>query len=133
MEGAWLFLLFFPSSFLHLLFDYDKPTTWLFSRLLSLVYSFSSDSWDLPFFYILLHCFALSIDTPFMQCSTFCFSISSYSSIIIFLTSNLFIPLPLPYFGYCGVRSSQALQKSKTVPLPLFDSEFPFIIENVMM
>jgi len=69
-----------------------------------------------------------------MQCSTFCFSTSSYSSITIFVLPRTFLfPLPLPYFGYCGVRSSQALPKSEIVPLPLFNSEFPFIVENVMM
>ena len=130
MEGAWLFLLFFPSSFLHLLFDYDKPTPWLFLVFYLLFIRFLLTPGICLFFDILLHCFALSIDTPFMQCSTFCFSISSYSSIIIFVLPQTFLfPLPLPYFGYCGVRSSQALQKSKIVPLPLINSEFPSIVK----
>jgi len=92
------YFFFLSSSFLHLLFDYNKPTTWLFLVFYLLFIHFLLTPGICLFLYILLHCFALSIDTPFMQYSTFCFSISSYSSIIIFLTSNLFVPLPLPYF-----------------------------------
>ena len=99
------------------------------SCFLSLVYSFSSDSWDLPFFLYSSSLLCPEHRYPVYAMLDLLFFYLFLLEYYYFSTSNLFVPLPLPYLGYCGVRSSQALQKSEIVPLPLFNSEFPFIVK----
>jgi len=105
-----------------------------FSCFLSLIYSFSSDSWDLPVF----------IYSSSLLCPEHRYPVYAILDLLFF---HLFL-LEYYYFfdlkPFCSPTSALFLaiavfvvvkhcKNPKSYLFPCFNSEYPFIVENVMM